>query len=297
MAICVILNPSAGSAGEARALQDALARLGDVTLHTTARAGDAKRLAAQAVREQCDLVIAAGGDGTINEVVNGLSNDWGQARLGILPLGTGNDFARTIAMPTDVDAALEIIAQGVSRPIDVVCVESDKTRYFLNVSTGGFSGLVDEQLTEEMKASWGPLAYLRSAVAALPDLTDYHMTIQLDDEAPQEYLAYNFVIANARYVAGGIPIAPEAQIDDGLVDVIAVPATSMPRLALIVPAILAGRHVGMPDLLFRRARKVRVESRPGMWFNTDGELVGNQPATFTVLPRALQMIVGPDFDT
>src|SRR3954451_21407980 len=156
--ICVILNPKAGSAGEAHALKDAIARLGEVSIHETAKPGDAMKLADRAVRDRCEVVIAAGGDGTINEVVNGLSKNWDQARLAILPLGTGNDFARTIAMPTDVDAAIEIIARGESRPIDVVCVESDKTRYFLNVSAGGFSGAVDEQLTEEMKAAWGPLA-------------------------------------------------------------------------------------------------------------------------------------------
>jgi diacylglycerol kinase (ATP) len=294
---CVILNPGAGSVDEAGALREAIKRLGDVSLQETAEPEEATRFAARAVEDGCELVVAAGGDGTINEVVNGLSHNWAQAKLGILPLGTGNDFARTIGAPTDIDAAIEAILRDECRPIDIVCAESDQTRYFVNVSSGGFSGLVDENLTDELKSAWGPLSYLRAAVASLPDLTNYHTTIQYDDEEPQQLLAYNLVIANARYVAGGVPIAPEAILDDGKVDVIVIPAASMPRLALIVPSIWLGRHLDNPDVIFRRASRLRVDAQPGMWFNTDGELVGNEPITFTVLPRALRVIVGPDIDS
>lgn len=296
MGACVILNPNAGSAAERDVLARALERLGAVDVCATDEPGDAIRFAASAVVRGCDLVVAAGGDGTINEVVNGLSKSWDRARLGVIPLGTGNDFARTIDVPTDIDAAVEILLQDNHRPVDVVCVASDQTRYFINVSAGGFSGLVDEKLSDEMKASWGPLAYLRAALIALPDLTGYHMTIQFDDEEPQELVAYNIVVANARFVAGGIPVAPEALLDDGKIDVLLVPVTSIPRLATLVPLILLGRHLESSDLTCRRASRLKVESKPGMWFNTDGELVGNQPATFTVLPRALRVIVGPNFD-
>jgi diacylglycerol kinase (ATP) len=296
MKTCVILNPHAGSANEASALRSEVRRLGDVTIRETTQAGDATHFASEAVEQGYDLVVAAGGDGTINEVVNGLARDWSQATLGVIPLGTGNDFCRTIGMPGEVSQAVETLLRGESHAVDVICVDSDATCYFVNVSAGGFSGLVDERLTDEMKAAWGPLAYLRTALAALPDLTDYHMTIQFDDEEPQELVAYNIVLANARYVAGGVPIAPEAVTDDGLMDVIIVPATSLPRLAPLAPLILLGRHLQHEDLIFRRAHKVAVESRPGMWFNTDGELVGNEPATFTVLSRVLRVIVGPQFD-
>jgi diacylglycerol kinase (ATP) len=293
---CVILNPAAGSAEEAANLRQAIKRLGEVKLHETAEAGDAMRLAAQAIADRCELVVAAGGDGTINEVVNGLSNDWDRCVLGILPLGTGNDFVRTIGIPTDIDAAVDVILRHNACPLDVICAESDQTRYFLNVSSGGFSGLVDEKLTDDVKATWGPLAYLRAAATALPDLKNYHMTIRYDDDEPQHVLAYNVVIANARYVAGGIPIAPPAIPNDGQMDVIVIPVESMPRLATLVPLILLGRHLDSPYLTYRRARKVHVAARPGMWFNTDGEMVGNEPITFTVLPRVLRVIVGPDFD-
>lgn len=292
----VILNPGAGSADEATSLRTEIERLGDVTIQETARQGDATRFAREALAREYDLIVAAGGDGTINEVVNGLAANWDHSTFGVIPLGTGNDFCRTIDMPQDIHAAVETLLRGDSHVLDVVRVDSDAVRYFINVSAGGFSGLVNERLTSEAKATWGPLAYLRSALAALPDLADYRMTIRFDDEEPQQLVAYNVVVANARFVAGGVPIAPEALLDDGLMDVVIIPAASLPRLATLVPSIMLGRHLQHEDVIYRRVHTVAIDSTPGMWFNTDGELVGNEPATFSVQTQALRVIVGPQFD-
>lgn len=292
MKCCVVLNPQAGTVGDVATIKRALQRLGDVSFRLTQQPGDAQKLAYEAVEDGCELVIAAGGDGTVNEVVNGLARDFSAAQLGIIPLGTGNDFVRSINVPTDLEAAMQIVQAGRAQKLDVVRVISDDTRYFINVSAGGFSGMVDEKLTSEMKRSWGPLAYLRSAAEALPNLTDYHTYIAFDDDAATEIKTYNIVIANARYVAGGIPIAPQAQIDDGQVDVLIIPVTSMPKLALLAPQILLGQHLDSDLLIVRRARKISVDSTPRMWFNADGELVGNEPSTFEVLPQALEVIVG-----
>jgi diacylglycerol kinase (ATP) len=293
MKTCVILNPHAGTVQDVAIVEAAVQRLDGATLRTTEEPGDAQHIARAAAGEGCEFVIAAGGDGTINEVVNGLAEHFASVQLGIIPVGTGNDFARSINVPTDIDAAVDLLLRQQTQTVDVVRVTSDAVRYFINVSAGGFSGLVDEKLTEEMKRTWGPLAYLRSAAEALPDMTNYHTSIVFDDEQEQQIETYNIVIANARYVAGGIPIAPEAQIDDGLVDVLIVPVASIPQLALLVPQILLGQHLGSNLIHVRRARKVRVEAQPGMWFNADGELVGNQPATFEVMPRTLRVVVGP----
>jgi diacylglycerol kinase (ATP) len=297
MNTCVILNPHAGSAIEERELRAQLERFDGVQLRTTQHPGHGKALARAAVEQGCTLMIAAGGDGTINEVLNGIAPDFDGVQLGIIPLGTGNDLVRTLHIPYDVQAAVETLLDGRTRMLDVVRVSSDEDRYFLNVSSGGFSGLVDEKLTEDMKKAWGPLAYLRSALEVLPDLADYHTEITLDDEEPLVLTTYNLVLANARYVAGGIPIAPEAEPDDGLLDVIIVPAASLPQLAALAPQILRGTHLDSDLIMFRRAGKVRVDSRPGMWFNVDGELVGNEPSVFEVLPRRLQVIVGTEIDT
>ncbi|MDQ3314200.1 MAG: hypothetical protein M3505_06170, partial [Verrucomicrobiota bacterium] len=166
-------------------------------------------------------------------------------------------------------------------------------RYFINVSAGGFSGTVNEKLTPEIKQSWGPLAYLRCAAEALPELRAYKTTITLDDMSTMEVDLYNAVIANGRYVAGGTLIAPDASIDDGLLDIILIPENPAGSIALVAAQIAVGAHLTSEGVIFRRAAKVVVNSTPGMWFNVDGELVGNEPATFEVLPRALRFRAGP----
>ena len=287
---CIILNPSAGSIDNIDEITARLARLPNSEIKLTTRPGSAARFAKTALKKGRDTIIAAGGDGTLNEVINGIGEDLGDARVGLLPLGTGNDFARSIEMPTDLDAALEVIRAGETRAVDLVRVTSDEVRYFVNVSAGGFSGLVNEKLTPEMKKSWGPLAYLRSAAAALPELRAYRTTLALDNAESITMELYNVVVANGRYVAGGRLIAPDASIDDGLLDVVLIPQRSAGELALVVAEIALGTHLSSAVVVHRRAKKLTVNSKPGMWFNVDGELVGNEPATFEIVPRALSFI-------
>lgn len=287
----VILNPEAGSVKNVAAVIRRIRHLPDVDVRRTARKGDAVRFARTALRKGCEMIVAAGGDGTLNEVVNGIGATNSNVRLGLIPLGTGNDFARTLGLPTDLDEAIAVLAAGHTRAIDLVRVTSDKVRYFVNVSAGGFSGLVNEKLTPAMKKTWGPLAYLRSAVAALPQLRAYRTKVSFDKKKPLTLSLYNVVIANGRYVAGGRQIAPKASIDDGLLDIILIKERPAAELALLAAQVALGNHLSSDAIVFRRAAKVTVNSRPGMWFNVDGELVGNDPATFEVVPRALQFVV------
>jgi diacylglycerol kinase (ATP) len=287
---CIILNPAAGNA---RDLEDVVARLSRVPngeIRISSKPGSAARFASAALRKGFDLVVAAGGDGTLNEVVNGIGENLGDARLGLIPLGTGNDFARTIGVPDDIEAAIDLIVIGETREVDLVRVTSDEVRYFVNVSAGGFSGLVNEKLTPEMKKTWGPLAYLRGAAAALSELRAYRTTLALDNSESLTLDLYNVVVANGRYVAGGTLIAPEASIDDGLLDIVLIPQRSAPELALLAAQVALGTHLTSDAIVFRRAAQLTVNSKPGMWFNVDGELVGNEPARFEILPRALRFI-------
>jgi diacylglycerol kinase (ATP) len=288
---CVILNPCAGSIRRPDDLVERIARLPGAEIHLTTKAGSAARLARTALRKGCEMIVAAGGDGTLNEVINGLREGAGKAHVGLIPLGTGNDFARTLGLPTDLEEALEVLRAGETRAIDLVRVTSDEVRYFVNVSAGGFSGLVDEKLTPEMKKTWGPLAYLRSAAAALPELRAYRTTLTFDNTESLMLDLYNVVVANGRYVGGGTLIAPEASLDDGLLDIILIQQRSAPELALLAAQVTVGAHLTSDAIVFRRAAKLTVNSKPGMWFNVDGELVGNEPARFEILPRALRFVV------
>ncbi|HWM24497.1 MAG TPA: diacylglycerol kinase family protein [Chthoniobacterales bacterium] len=287
---CIILNPAAGSVKDADALMERLRSLPATTLKITSKRGSTSRFARAALKRGCDLIVAAGGDGTLNELINGIGEASGNARVGLIPLGTGNDFARTLGIPTDLDQCIELLLAGHTSAIDLVRVTSDRARYFVNVSAGGFSGLMNEKLTPELKKSWGPLAYLRCAAAALPELRAYRTQIALDDKETISESLYNVIIANGRYVAGGIPVAPEASPDDGLLDLVLIPERPVADLAILAPQMLMGNHLSSASIIFRRAARISVNSKPGMWFNVDGELVGNEPAVFQVLPGALQFV-------
>jgi diacylglycerol kinase (ATP) len=288
----IVLNPDAGSVGNVDELVEKVRRIKDSELCVTTKQGDAENFSREAVDSGCDHIVAAGGDGTLNAVINGIGERISDVSVGLIPLGTGNDFARSLNLPKDVDASIELIERRQTRQIDLVRVTSDCTRYFVNVSGGGFSGIVDEKLTPEMKTTWGPLAYLRGAAEALPELCAYRTEMLLDDSEQMAMYLYNVILANGRYVAGGIPIAPEAVIDDGLLDIILIPERPAAQIALLMGQILLGEHLTNEALVFRRAAKLAVNSHPGMWFNVDGELVGNEPAVFEVMPRALRFVVG-----
>lgn len=288
---CVILNPVAGAIRNLDEITAALHRLDRCTVQVSRKPHGIERVARDAVRKGFKLIVAAGGDGTLNDVVNGVAASADKVRIGVLPLGTGNDFARSLGLPAQLDDCVELLRSGRSRAVDLVRVTSDRVRHFVNVSAGGFSGVMNEKMTLDLKQKWGPLAYLRGAAAALSELRAYRTSIAFDNHQALSLELYNVVIANGRYVAGGTPIAPRAEIDDGWLDVILVPQLPVRQLAVIAAQIVLGTHTSNEAVIFERAKRVAVKSRPGMWFNVDGELVGNEPAVFEIVPRALRFLV------
>ena len=287
----IIVNPAAGSVTSLDGLLTQLQRLNPAKVRVTRAVGDAEKFARAAIRNRCDYIVAAGGDGTLNEVVNGIARRAEDVCVGVVPLGTGNDFARALGLPATINDNLDILLCRKTKSIDLVRVKSDRTRFFVNVSAGGFSGLVDEKLTPEIKHTWGPLAYVRGAAAALPNLHAYRTQVFFDGGESLSLDLYNVVIGNGRFVAGGLPIAPAADLGDGLLDVILIPRRSVPEMALLVAEIVLGKHLSSNAIIFRRAKTIAVRSRPGMWFNVDGELVGNAPAVFQIMPRAINFFV------
>jgi diacylglycerol kinase (ATP) len=296
MSITIILNPNAGTAGQRSSLFQTIEQRPDITYHVTQQPGQGATLAAEALAAGSELVVAAGGDGTVNEVVNGLAADFRRARLGIIPLGTGNDLARTLAIPADPLEAFELLAAGTERAIDVIQVETaGKIIYGVNMAIGGFTGQMNERLTDELKSNWGPLSYLIGAVQVMPDLTEYQTTITWEDGTTERLTTLNIAVANGRTAAGGFRVAPRANPEDGLLDVIVVRYDSLPVVAEVATRFVAGTYLEHEQVHYRRTPHVHVASRPGMWFNLDGELLTNEPITCAVLPQALRTIVGPAY--
>jgi diacylglycerol kinase (ATP) len=296
MPTAIILNARAGTAEAAVGLRDALAARPDVRVCEPSAADEVPGCVADALEGGCDTVVAAGGDGTVHQVVNALADDFDRARLAVLPLGTGNDLCRTLAVPADPLAALALLDRGAERRLDVVRVEvPGRAFHCVNVAAGGFSGQVRERLTDDVKAWWGPLAYLRGAVNVLPNLTDYRTTLRLDDGVVERIDAFNVIVANARFAGAGLPVAPCANPEDGLLDVITVSYGPVLDLTVVGARLLAGDYLSSDYVVLHRARRVEIASSPKMWFSIDGELMNDQPVTFTVRPRALRVVVGAEY--
>ena len=299
----VFFNSNAGSASDAGL--DALRAVPDVDLVDCESPAATVEAAAQAARDGEERVVAAGGDGTVHLVANGLMEgaDSAEARpvLGVLPLGTGNDLARTLGLPLGRPpvTAFEQVRQAPTRTIDLIRVThpgcEDQTPYAVNACAGGFSGAVDEVLTSELKGTWGPLAYLVGAVKALPDLTGHRTRVAWDGGPPEHIATFNVVVANGRTAGGGKPVAPRANPEDGLLDVVVIRAGTGLDVARLVARVLAGDYLDDDFVVFNRVRRVSVNSTPGMWFNVDGELRTNDPVTFEAVPGALRVAVGPDY--
>jgi len=294
MKLCFIANPASGSAAQLEAIKPMLQ---DHPLWLTQQPGDAVRLAARAAQEGYEAVVAVGGDGTVNEVANGLITSATNAALGIVPLGTGNDLARTLGLSNDPVQALTQLQTGRRAPLDAIAVwHAGNLAYAVNVASGGIAGIVAEQLTSELKQAWGPLAYLLGTLKVLPDIEPYETLLRLDDEVEQRVRVLNLFVANGRWVAGGKLVAPHARVDDGLLDVVILEMGSVMEMAALAARFAAGGALSGPCVHTRRARRIEVRSTPGLAFNVDGEWLTDQPVSFEVLPAQLQVLVGPDYD-
>jgi diacylglycerol kinase (ATP) len=246
------------------------------------------------------LLIVAGGDGTINDVVNGL----GRAgfpegvTLGILPAGTGNDLAATLCIPEDPDLAKDVILQNRGRWLDVARVRSDGIgeRFFINVATGGLGAEISDANDEELKSRWGKLSYLRASLEVARNFDVRELTLYIDGEERQVE-AVNIAVGNCRYTGGGWPATPKANPEDGLLDVVIIENLGVTDLLDLTPAVLGeSDYLDSDGVLFVRAKEIRVDTQPpGLEFTVDGEVIGNEPAQFSVLPRALKVIVGPEY--
>jgi diacylglycerol kinase (ATP) len=264
---------------------------------TTESPGDAR----EAAKEWCDgLLIVVGGDGTISEVVNGL----GQAgfpegvTLAILPAGTGNDLAATLAIPEDPDEARAVLRQNRVRTLDVVRVRSESSgeQFFINVATGGMGAEVSGAADGEMKKRWGKLTYLRASLEVAQEYEAKEITLTLDG-TERKLRAVNLAIGNCRYTGSGWLAAPRANPEDGLLDLVVIEDVGVLEILKLAPTVLADSdYLDKEGIFFARAKEIRVEASPGsLEFTVDGEVIGDEPAVFAVIPQALKVIVGPGY--
>jgi diacylglycerol kinase (ATP) len=245
------------------------------------------------------LLIVVGGDGTVNDVVNGLGNAGFPegVTLALLPAGTGNDLAATLAVPENPGEAEDVIRQNRVRSLDVARVMSDGVgeRFFINVATGGLGAKISEANDEDMKSKWGKLSYLRASLEVARNFDVRESTLYLDGEE-HKMRAVNMALGNCRYAGGGWPAAPRANPEDGLLDVVVIEYIGLQEFLTLAPTALAKfDYLDREGVFFTRAKEIRVETRPGLEFTVDGEVIGDEPAEFVVVPQALKVLVGPGY--
>ena len=288
--ILVILNPAAR--GErAKALRDKIASLSHhVIVRSTAPPGDARALAARAVTQGYDTIVAAGGDGTINEVVNGIAGT--DVQFGILPVGTMNVFATELGIPqNNLAKAWRVIEEGFSRLIDLPRANQE---YFVQLAGVGLDAEVVRQTTPDSKKALGPMSYLLT-LAQVASRQPPKILIEPVDGATREG---SFVlVGNGRLYGGPFVLFRDARLDDGLLDVLVFQNQSHWDLIRYFQAIVFGNHPALPDVEYFQSRGLRLTSREPVPVEIDGELSGTLPYEFGFSIGKLRVLVPRALDT
>lgn len=251
------------------------------------------QLLQQAEDSGVQRLLIAGGDGSVAAVVETLAPDFDRFELGIIPMGTGNDFARSLGIsPDDYQESFENALFGTARPIDLVAVHDEQVTYCLNAATGGAGGEVTAKMTGPEKQRWGAFAYWLRAIGQFVDLHPHELRLEADGEIVYDDEAYGIIVTNGRFVGGGFPIAPSARMDDGTFDVTVIPV--LPRWDLISAGMFyaMGQRTMAPQIVTLTASALDVYAKPEMMFSLDGEPSVHLKARFEILPRVLQVVAG-----
>lgn len=290
MRITCIVNPIAAGGNALKVwpqVEKTLSTTGwDLQVHFTEERGHATYLAAQAVRDNREVVLAAGGDGTLNEVVNGLAGT--PVKLGVLPVGTGNDFARTIKMPKDPLEASVVLNRGKTLAVDLGKIGD---RYFINASGVGLDAevvLEFERRRGNTRAVW--LNYFSSLLKILYRFNPRPLTIKYDGIV-EEITAMQVTIANGKYFGAGMMVAPNADIADGFFNLCVVEKIAKHEFLKALPAVYRGKHGEHPAVRFIQAKKVEIISPVPVSVQMDGEYAGEVPVIIENVPGAIQVIV------
>jgi YegS/Rv2252/BmrU family lipid kinase len=257
--------------------------------------GHLSELARAAAEGGARLIVAVGGDGTVNEVVNGIAG-LERVELAVVHRGTGGDFVRTFDIPRKIEAALDVARSGATRAIDLGRSSfhswegSRDESWFANIASAGMSGAVAKRVNESGKALGGKVAYAWSTLAVFSRWQNAQIGVTVDDEQRSGPM-YDVIVANGRYLAGGMKITPEAEPDDGLFDVLLIGDVSKRDLVMTLPKIYRGTHLPHPKAELLRGTKVTIEAPIPIPVELDGEQPGTTPATFEVVRNALRLRV------
>jgi len=292
---CVIFNPAARGekARHFRRYLDEIASR--VALKATTIPGDARRLAAEAVADGFELIVAAGGDGTVNEVLNGIgdaADGFVRARLGVLPLGTVNVFAREIGLPLRIERAWATLQQGRETRLDLPCVEFSvngvrQRRYFVQLAGAGLDARAIELVNWPLKKKFGPLAYIIAGVRALRGPLPQLTALQNGQSATGELV----LLGNGRFYGGPFEIFPGADLRDGMLDVCVLPRASWWSLLRCLPDLLARRRLPTNSVQRFRASTLELTADTAASFELDGEWAGILPTTFSIARAQLRVVV------
>jgi diacylglycerol kinase (ATP) len=290
----LIYNPSSGREIIRRRLPDILELLEtagyETSCYATKGEHDATEEAERAVRRGFDVIIAAGGDGTIYEVVNGMAEKKARPALGIIPCGTSNDFARAIGVPKSVNRSCRIIAEGKKERIDLGRINN---RYFINIAGGGSLTNLTYEVPSRLKTLIGQLAYYVKGLEKLPSVHPFHIRLETRDKVVIDEEIMVFLIANSNSIGGFDRLAPRADLKDGKFDCIVVKKSNLPDFIRLATLAVRGEHVKDPNVLYFQTDYVKATAKGSakVLLNLDGELGGELPCECQVLPGHIEVFV------
>ena len=286
--LCLIVNPHAGGGRTARALpgvESTLAGLGvEFRVERTLSLGHATELADEAAGRG-EVVVSYGGDGLAGAVAHALRGT--DALLGVLPGGRGNDFARKLGIPTAPEEACAVLAAGRERTVDVAEVDG---RTFLGIASYGFDSDVQDIANAATRVK-GQLVYLYATLRALKAWKPVRLTYAADGGEEREAVGFAVAACNSGVFGGGMALAPDADLEDGLLDVVVTSDTSKPNFLRTLPKIFRGTHLDEPEIELFRAAEVRVGAERPFRIYADGDPIGTTPATIRAVPGALKVLV------
>ncbi|HZH35622.1 MAG TPA: diacylglycerol kinase family protein [Pyrinomonadaceae bacterium] len=299
----LILNPVAGTDSAPTFLQiinESLRRnFGDLDISLTTGPGDARRIAEKSAREDYTHIFIAGGDGTFNEVLNGagmVAGAFEKITFGLIPLGTGNDFAGALGLNEDVEETLRIFEKNKTISVDVGKLTTERDQhYFINVSAGGFIAEVSDAVNPQLKSIAGKLAYLIGGAQVMLNYEPVKTGVKIFYEKETVKRIYEiemFAVCNSRLIGGGQMIAPEAVINDGLFDICIFKDVDTIQFINLLREISVGTHLDNEETVFLRVREIEFEFDREIKINADGEVFEARKVSYRVLPRVVNCLCG-----